>query len=254
MTKQDKRFLEINQGENWINIEHKTLIFECRFDLGWSVSAATEIKRKLYVTKQVHQNTLFYNKEDRQKGLDKINMCSFVVPSTPEYLHSLQSSYLLYTYSHCFSHAVIGWLCPMPACYWSNNVLVISFSKYENNRETKAQHRHHSIYWFLIWKLVGEMVWECEWGKFISDRAWTCGAGRTRADLVNNSSVWSAGSSDGPVQAAGSGSAPPGCGYWRSSALYSAACPASVTATAQSHYTAMQDLHSSCIMKEEKNI
>ncbi len=89
MTKQDKRFLEINQGENWINIEHKTLIFECRYDLGWSVSAATEIKRKLYVTKQVHQNTLFYNKEGRQKGLDKINMCSFVVPSTPEYLHSL---------------------------------------------------------------------------------------------------------------------------------------------------------------------
>ncbi len=165
---------------------------------------------------------------------------------------SLQSSYLLYTYSHCFSHAVIGWLCPMPACYWSNNVLVISFSKYENNRETKEKPRHHSIYWFLIWKLVGEMVWECEWGKFISDRAWTCGAGRTRADLVNSSSVWSAGSSDGPVQAAGSGSAPPGCGYWRSSALYSAACPASVTATTQSHYTAMQDLHSSCTMKEEK--
>ncbi len=134
----------------------------------------------------------------------------------------------IHIYSHCFSHAVIGWLCTMPACYWSNNVLVISFSKYENNRETKAQPRHHSIYWFLIWKLVGEMVWECEWGKFISDRAWTCGAGRTRADLVNSSSVWSAGSSDGPVQAAGSGSAPPGCGYWRSSALYSAACPASV--------------------------
>lgn len=61
--------------------------------------------------------------------------------------------------------------------------------------------------------------------------AWTCGSDRTRAGLVNSSSVWSAGSSDGPVQAAGSGSAPPGCDYWRSSALYSAAYPASVMTT-----------------------
>lgn len=61
--------------------------------------------------------------------------------------------------------------------------------------------------------------------------AWTCGSDRTRADLVNSSSVWSAGSSDGPVQAEGSGSARPGCGYWRSSALCSVAFPASVTAT-----------------------
>ncbi len=164
-------------------------------------------------------------------------------------------STVLIPFIHIFALllACHDWLIMSNACMLLvKQLLVISFSKYENDRETKAQPRHHSIYWFLIWKLVGEMVWECEWGKFISDRAWTCGAGRTRADLVNSSSVWSAGSSDGPVQAAGSGSAPPGCGYWRSSALYSAACPASVTATAQSHYTAMQDLHSSCSMKEEK--
>ncbi len=98
---------------------------------------------------------------------------------------------------------------------------------------------------------IGEMVWECEWGKFISDLAWTCGAGRTRADLVNSSSVWSAGSSDGPVQAAGSGSAPPGCGYWRSSALYSAACPASVTATAQSHKPYFNDLFNYSAMQSK---
>lgn len=73
--------------------------------------------------------------------------------------------------------------------------------------------------------------WSEKCGKLICHLAWTCGSDRTRAGPVNSSSVWSAGSSDGPVQAAGSGSALPGCDYWRSSALYSAACPASVTTT-----------------------
>lgn len=74
------------------------------------------------------------------------------------------------------------------------------------------------------------MKWSEKCGKeLICHLAWTCGSDRTRAGLVNSSSVWSAGSSDGPVQAAGSGSALPGCDYWLSSALYSAAYPASVT-------------------------
>lgn len=98
--------------------------------------------------------------------------------------------------------------------------------------------------------------------EFISDLAWTCGTGRTRAGLVNSSSVWSAGSSDGPVQAEGSGSAPPGCGYWRSSALYSAAFPASVTETVQSqkpeklqsnlHHPGSNDLYSQLVEKFAK--
>ncbi len=33
-------------------------------------------------------------------------------------------------------HATIGWLCTVPACYWSNYFWVI---KYENNRKTKPK-------------------------------------------------------------------------------------------------------------------
>ncbi len=37
-----------------------------------------------------------------------------------------------------FSHTLIGPLCTMPACYWSNYFSIITFSKYEN-RKTKPK-------------------------------------------------------------------------------------------------------------------
>ncbi len=43
-----------------------------------------------------------------------------------------------FDHSLTFSHTMIGPLCIMPACYWSNYFSIITFSKYEN-RKTKTK-------------------------------------------------------------------------------------------------------------------
>ncbi len=38
--------------------------------------------------------------------------------------------------SHLLTHTIIGPLCTMPACYWSNYFSFTTFSKYENKAKT----------------------------------------------------------------------------------------------------------------------
>ncbi len=47
--------------------------------------------------------------------------------------------YIALTVYPTFSHTMIGPLCTMPACYWSNYCSIMTFSKYENMKTKPKQ-------------------------------------------------------------------------------------------------------------------
>ncbi len=59
------------------------------------------------------------------------------------------------------SHATIGRLCTKPASYWSNRISVITFCKYENNKNTKPKSRHFRQFRNPGWEKNEDLWWPC---------------------------------------------------------------------------------------------